>query len=104
MALGFTYIVYRLPEEQRYCDAATLLPVLRAAPPKSSSNEKVARWDMYGPGGPSWVPAEEWDERMVVESNTGYPESRLVSAASVRDCCPDLDPNEWVVLAAWDMS
>jgi hypothetical protein len=41
---------------------------------------------------------------MVVESNTGYPESRLVKAAGVLDRCPDLDPEEWVVLAAWDMS
>jgi hypothetical protein len=44
------------------------------------------------------------DEKVVAESKTGYPESRLVSAAAVRDRCPDLDPAEWVVLEAWDMS
>jgi hypothetical protein len=102
--VGFTYNVYRLPTHQRYSDAATLLPILRESPPKAASHEQVAQWDVYGPGGPSWVPSKDWDEHMVVESNTGYPESRLVAAASVRDRCPDLDPNEWVVLAAWDMS
>jgi hypothetical protein len=102
VATGFIYIVYRLPEELRYGDGQTVLHSVRAAPPGAEA--KIAQWDEYGPGGPSWVPPEERDEKMVVESKTGYPESRLVSAAVVRDRCGELDPGEWVVLEAWDMS
>ena len=93
VGLGFTYVVYRLPPELRWADEERVARAVRAEHPPTDA--KVAQWDEHGPGGTEGRP---------VISKAGYPDSYLVRAESVRDRCPDLDPAEWVLLDAWDLS
>lgn len=105
MSLGWTYVVLRLPDELRYADGDTVRTALLAAPPGVQA--KVAQWDSFGPTTPE--AGNEADHaqdgmRLFVRSNSGYPDTSIVKASLVLERCPDLDPDEWVVLNAWDMS
>ena len=96
VALGFTMIVYRLPPELRHGEVQEVVAAVRENPPPGDA--KVAQWDAFGSGGVSGP-----DEH-TIEWNHGYPNSCLGKAGSYSDRCPDLDPEEWVMVASWDMS
>lgn len=105
MALGWTYVVLRLPEELRHADAETVKNAVLAEPP--GANAKVGQWDSFGPT--TYEPEAADDivddgTRLFVRSNFGYPETSIVKAKHLLDRCPALDPDEWVVVEAWDMS